>query len=350
VQAGFMLPKTQINKLFSGLLLSLLSSVTLMTSFTVSADEEVNVYSYRQPFLVKPLFDKFTEQSGIKVNVVFAKKGMAERLAREGEYSPADLLLTTDISRLIELHDKNLLQVNEDKELLESVPRQFRSSDNTWYGLTTRVRNIYSSKRLGTVDLNYEDLANEKYKGRICTRSGKHAYNIALVSSMIAEHGEADTLVWLKKVKNNLARKPQGSDRGQVQAIHQNLCDISLGNSYYFGKMLKDEKQKVWADGVNINFPNQTNRGAHVNISGMAMAKFAPNAKNAKTLMSFLVSKPAQQLYAETNMEYPVRVGVAPSNLVASWGNFKADNLSLETIAKNRNLALQLIDKAQFDL
>jgi len=345
-----MLPKTQINKLFSGLLLSLLSSVTLMTSFTASADEEVNVYSYRQPFLVKPLFDKFTEQSGIKVNVVFAKKGMAERLAREGEYSPADLLLTTDISRLIELHDKNLLQVNEDKALLEAVPRQFRSGDNTWYGLTTRVRNIYSSKRLGAVDINYEDLANEEYKGRICTRSGKHAYNIALVSSMIAEHGEADTLTWLKKVKNNLARKPQGSDRGQVQAIHQNLCDISLGNSYYFGKMLKDEKQKVWADGVNINFPNQTNRGAHVNISGMAMAKFAPNAKNAKALMNFLVSKPAQQLYAETNMEYPVRVGVAPSSLVASWGNFKADGLSLETIAKNRNLALQLIDKAQFDL
>jgi len=342
--------KTQLKKLFSGLLLSAVSSVSLISSFTVTAGEEVNVYSYRQPFLVKPLFDKFTEESGVKVNVIFAKKGMAERLAREGEYSPADLLLTTDISRLIELHDKGLLQVNDDKVLLDSIPSQFRADDKTWYGLTTRVRNIYSSKRLGQIDINYEDLADEKYKGRICTRSGKHAYNIALVSSMIAEHGEADTLTWLKKVKANLARKPQGSDRGQVQAIHQNLCDVSIGNSYYFGKMLKDDKQKVWADGVNINFPNQSNRGAHVNISGMAMAKFAPNEKNAKALMTFLVSKPAQQLYAETNMEYPVRVGVAPSNLVASWGSFKSDDLSLEAIAKNRSLALQLIDQAQFDL
>ena len=342
--------KKQLNKLFSVCLIGMLSSISVMTSLAASADEEVNVYSYRQPLLVKPLFDKFTEQSGIKVNVVFAKKGMAERLAREGEYSPADILLTTDISRLVELHDKGLLQVNDDKALLDSIPSQFRSNDNTWYGLTSRVRNIYSSKRLGAVELNYEDLADEKFKGRICTRSGKHAYNIALVSSMIAEHGEADTLTWLKKFKGNLARKPQGNDRGQVQAIHQNLCDISLGNSYYFGKMLKNEKQKVWADGVNINFPNQSNRGAHINISGMAMAKFAPNAKNAKALMVFLVSKPAQQLYAETNMEYPVRTGVLPSNLVASWGSFKADGLSLEAIAKNRSLAQQLIDQAQFDL
>jgi iron(III) transport system substrate-binding protein len=167
---------------------------------------------------------------------------------------------------------------------------------------------------------------------------------------MIGEHGETFTLDWLTKVKNNLARKPQGSDRGQVQAIHQNLCDISLGNSYYFGKMLNDPKQKVWADEVYINFPNQKNRGAHINISGVAMAKYAPNTDNARTLMEFLVSKPAQQLYAQTNMEYPVREGVEVSALVASWGDYKADALPLETIAKNRKKALMLIDKAQFDL
>jgi iron(III) transport system substrate-binding protein len=167
---------------------------------------------------------------------------------------------------------------------------------------------------------------------------------------MISEHGEAYTLDWLEKVKANLARKPQGSDRGQVQAIHQKLCDISLGNSYYFGKMLKDDKQKVWADEVYINFPNQDNRGAHINISGVAMAKYAPNTKNARALMEFLVSKPAQLLYAETNMEYPVVKGVPVSTMVASWGDFKADGLSLEKIAKNRKAALTLLDKAQFDL
>jgi len=328
----------------------ILISLLFTTSFIASANQEVNVYSYRQPFLVKPLFDQFTEQTGIKVNVVFAKKGMAERLNREGKYSPADILLTTDISRLIELRDKGLVQAVNSSVLNSAIPKQYQAQDSTWFALTTRVRNIYSAKRLGKIDFNYEDLADEKYKGRVCTRSGKHPYTVALVASMIGEHGETYTLDWLKKVKSNLARKPQGSDRGQVQAIHQNLCDISLGNSYYFGKMLQDDKQKVWADEVYINFPNQGNRGAHINISGIAMAKYAPNTDNARALMEFLVSKPAQQLYAQTNMEYPVREGVDVSPLVASWGTYKADSLPLETIAKNRKMALMLIDKAQFDL
>ena len=336
-----------LNKIWFSLLIFF---ALLGASINVAASDDVNVYSYRQPFLVKPLFDVFTDKTGIKVNVVFAKKGMAERLEREGEYSPADLLLTTDISRLIELKDKGLLQTVQSDELTAAIPAQFKAADDTWYALTTRVRNIYSAKRLGNIDFNYEDLADKKWQGRICTRSGKHPYNVALVASMIAEHGEADTLVWLEKVKANLARKPQGSDRAQVQAIHQNLCDVSLGNSYYFGNMIKDEKQKVWADAVNINFPNQKNRGAHVNISGMGMAKYAPNKANALALMNFLVSEEAQHMYAETNMEYPVRPGVKPSKLVASWGEFKADSLSLEAIAKHRKAALILLDKAQFDL
>ena len=336
-----------LNKIWFSLLIFF---ALLGASINVAASDDVNVYSYRQPFLVKPLFDVFTEKTGINVNVVFAKKGMAERLEREGEYSPADLLLTTDISRLIELKDKGLLQTVQSDELTAAIPAQFKAADDTWYALTTRVRNIYSAKRLGNIDFNYEDLADKKWQGRICTRSGKHPYNVALVASMIAEHGEADTLIWLEKVKANLARKPQGSDRAQVQAIHQNLCDVSLGNSYYFGNMIKDEKQKVWADAVNINFPNQKNRGAHVNISGMGMAKYAPNKANALALMNFLVSEEAQHMYAETNMEYPVRPGVKPSKLVASWGEFKADSLSLEAIAKHRKAALILLDKAQFDL
>jgi len=325
-----------------------LSALFMLTTSAIAS--EVNVYSYRQPFLVEPLFNKFTEQTGIKVNVVFAKKGMAERLAREGELSPADVLLTTDISRLIELHDKSLLQAVDSDKLEQAIPAQFRSNDDTWFALTTRVRNIYSAKRLGNVSLSYEDLADPKYKGRVCTRSGKHAYNVALVSSMIAAHGEAKTLEWLEGVKANLARKPQGNDRGQVQAIHQNLCDLAIGNSYYFGKMQTNKDQKVWAEAVNINFPNQDNRGAHVNISGVAMAKYAPHAAQAKALMEFLVSAQAQQMYAETNMEYPVREGVKRSERVASWGDFKADNLALETIAKHRKAALKLIDQAKFDL
>ncbi|MBU2894265.1 extracellular solute-binding protein [Colwellia sp. D2M02] len=328
------------------IIIGALLSVNLMAV----ASEEVNVYSYRQPFLVKPLFDQFTEQSGIKVNVVFAKKGMAERLAGEGKYSTADVLLTTDISRLIELRDRDLVQVVNSDILANAIPEQFQAKDNTWFALTTRARNIYSAKRLGNIDFNYEDLADEKYKGRLCMRSGKHPYTVALVSSMISEHGKEYTLQWLQKLKANLARKPQGGDRSQVQAIHQNLCDVSLGNSYYFGKMLQDEKQKAWADAVNINFPNQKNRGTHVNISGVAMAKYAPNTKNAQALMEYLVSKPAQELYAQTNMEYPVRKDVEISPLVASWGEFKADTLALEDIAKNRKAAIMLLDQAKFDL
>ena len=336
------------NKLKSLLTIGI-SALVLQTTSAYAA-EEVNVYSYRQPFLVKPLFDKFTENTGIDVNVVFAKKGMAERLAREGELSPADILLTTDISRLMELQDRNLLQPVNNENLKSSIPAQYRADDDTWYALTTRVRNIYSAKRLGDISFTYEDLADEKYKGKVCTRSGKHPYTVALVSSLIAEHGETYTLNWLEKFKENLARKPQGNDRGQVQAIHQGLCDISLGNSYYFGKMLKDEKQKAWADAVNINFPNQANRGAHVNISGMAMAKHSPNKANALKLMEFLTSDLAQHMYADVNMEYPVRAGVKPSKLVASWGEFKADDLPLTTIAKHRKTALKLIDQAKFDL
>lgn len=324
--------------------------IALLLPLFAQAAQEVNVYSYRQPFLVEPMFNEFTNKTGIKVNVVFAKKGMAERLAREGEYSPADILLTTDISRMLELQNKKLVQPVSSSALEQSVPQHLRAEDNTWYALTTRVRNIYSSKRLGDIALSYEDLADPKYKGRICTRSGKHPYNVALVSSMIAQHGEEKTLTWLKAVKKNLARKPQGNDRGQVQAIHQNLCDLSLGNSYYFGNMLKNKDQKVWADAVNINFPNQNDRGAHINISGVAIAKYAPNTKNALALMEFLVSDKAQQMYAEVNMEYPVRAGVKVSDLVASWGTYKADTLSLSTIAKNHKTALSLLDKAKFDL
>ncbi|WP_286233488.1 Fe(3+) ABC transporter substrate-binding protein [Thalassotalea sediminis] len=325
-------------------------AISFLLPTKVYAADEVNVYSYRQANLVKPLFDVFTAQTGVKVNVVFAKKGMAERLAREGEHSPADILLTTDISRLVELQQKSLLQAVDSELLQKHVPSHLQSADNTWFALTTRVRNIYSSKRLGEISISYEDLADPKWQGRVCTRSGKHPYTIALVASMVAEHGEKKTLEWLQGFKANLARKPQGNDRGQVQAIHQNLCDLSLGNSYYFGKMLTSPTQKKWADGVNINFPNQQNRGAHINISGVAMAKYAPNRDNALALMEFLISEKAQQMYAETNMEYPVRKGVPSSDLVASWGAYKADDLPLVTIAQHRKTAIKLIDQAKFDL
>jgi len=317
----------------------------------VLATEEVNIYSFRQPFLIDPIVKEFTENTGIKVNVVFAKKGLIERLKREGKYSPADIVLTTDISRLVGLAEQGLAQKVDSDILEKNIPAQYRDPNNQWFGLTLRVRNIYSAKdRLGALNINYEDLANAKYKGKICTRSGKHDYNVALVSSMIAHHGEAKAKTWLMGVKDNLARRPQGNDRAQVKAIKEGECDIALGNSYYYGNMLMDEKQRPWAESVHINFPNQKNRGSHVNLSGMTLAKYAPNKEAAIKLMAFLSDNTAQKMYAEINMEYPVKSGVASSELVASWGEYKADTLAFDNIAKNRKAALRLLDEVKFDL
>ncbi|MEH0666912.1 Fe(3+) ABC transporter substrate-binding protein [Vibrio scophthalmi] len=334
------------------LTLSALACATVAPTAALAA-EEVNVYSYRQPFLVEPMFNEFTKETGIKVNVKFAKTGIAEKLAQEGEYSPADVVLTVDISRLAELTDKGLVQAVNSDVLESNIPAQYQDENNEWFALTTRTRSVYSSRdRVGKLgeDFTYADLAKPEFKGKICTRSGKHPYNVSLISSMIAHEGEAATKAWLEGVKANLARKPQGNDRGQVKAIKEGLCDVSLGNSYYLGAMVNDPEQKAWADAVYINFPNQSTTGTHVNISGMAMAKYAPNKENAVKLMEFLAGDVAQEMYAEVNYEYPVKAGVKRSELVASWGDFKADTLSLDEIADHHEAAVKLLDEVKFDL
>lgn len=334
----------------SRILLSLAAVPVLSLSSGVQA-EEVNVYSYRQPFLVEPLFNAFTKETGIEVNVVFAKKGLAERLEREGANSPADLVMTVDIGRLSEVKDKDVVQSVNSEILNKNIPPQYRDPEGKWFGLTTRTRSIYASKERADLSKieNYEDLASPEWKGRICTRSGKHPYNLALIASMIIHHGEAETETWLRGVKANLARKPQGNDRAQVKAIKEGVCDLSLGNNYYFGKMLSDPEQKAWADAVHLTFPNQGNRGTHVNISGMALTKSAPNKAAAIKLMEFLSEETAQSIYAEDNYEYPVNPDVSPSELVNSWGSFKSDEVSLAEIAKYRITAAKLVDKVGFD-
>ena len=327
----------------------LLSTVTCLPAM---AAEEINIYSFRQPFLIQPILDDFTKQTGIKTNVVFAKKGLIERVKREGKHSRADVVLTSNFSALMQLESMDLTQPIKSDVVTKNIPASFRDPEGQWVALTKRVRNVYSSKeRLGKLDaLTYEELADVKYKGKICTRSGKHPYNLGLVASMIAHHGEAETKSWLEGVKANLARKPQGNDRAQVKAVKEGLCDLALGNSYYFGKMLQDEKQKPWADSVYINFPNQTNRGSHLNVSGVVLTKYSKNKENALKLIEFMTDNKAQNMYASMNMEYPVKPGVALSELVASWGEFKEDNLPLSEISKYRPLALKLIDEVKFDL
>lgn len=324
---------------------------SLCSSMAVSAGEAVNVYSYRQPFLIKPLFDAFTAETGIKVNVVFAKKGLVERLKREARNSPADVLLTADFSRLQEAVAVGVTQAVESSLLAANIPAQYRDPNGHWFGLTTRGRIIVVSKeRLADAGPDsYEALADAQWQGRICTRSGKHVYMSALIGALLAHHGEADAEQWLQGVKANLARKPQGNDRAQVKAIAAGECDIAVINSYYMGAMAKDPKQVPWAEAVRIIFPNQADRGTHMNVSGMALTQSAPNKDNAIQLMAFLSSDAAQQLYAENNYEYPVKVGVPWSELLQSWGEFKADGLSLQQIAANRTAAIKLVDKVAYD-
>jgi len=313
--------------------------------------QEVNVYSYRQPELIAPLTEAFTAETGIKVNVAFLNKGMVERLKAEGKRSPADVVLTVDISRLAEVVNAGVTQPVKSDALSANVPAAYHDPDGQWWGVTTRARVVYASRENvadGEVT-TYEDLADPKWKGRICTRSGTHAYNVALTSAMLHHHGEDYTRTWLEGLKANLARKPQGNDRAQVKAIYAGECDISLGNTYYMGAMLADPEQKPWADSVRIVFPTFEEGGTHVNISGTAMTAAAPNAENALKFMEFLASPEAQEIYAEINNEYPVAPGSAPSDLVQGWGEFTADDVNLMDLAKLRPAALRLIEEVDYD-
>ncbi|MFY8351963.1 Fe(3+) ABC transporter substrate-binding protein [Pseudoalteromonas sp. SSM20] len=326
--------------------------LALLAAGEVAAKDVVNIYSYRQGFLIEPILQEFTKQTGIETKVVFAKKGLIEKLKKEGKYTKADMVLTSNFSALLQLEDEGLVQPIESNVVEKNVPAQFRDDEGSWVALTKRVRNVYSSKdRVGKLDsLTYEDLAKPEYKGKICMRSGKHPYNLGLVASMIAHHGEAEAREWLKGLKANLARKPQGNDRAQVKAVKEGLCDIALGNSYYFGKMLNDPKQVPWAESVYINFPNQTNRGSHINVSGAVLTKHGKNTANALKLIEFMTDNKAQNMYASVNMEYPVKPDVEVSELVASWGKFKEDALPLTKVSEYRPLALKLIDEVKFDL
>ena len=330
--------------LFSGAVAFMLSSIAL-------ANGEVNVYSYRQPFLIKPMFDAFTKETGIQVNVVFDDKGLVERLKQEGRNSPADLIFTVDIGRLQDAVEAGVTQAVDDEALQQNIPAQFRDPNGHWYGLTLRTRVLTTSKERvpeGAIK-RYEDLADPQWQGKICSRSGKHVYNIALLAAMIAHHGEDGAEQWLTGVKNNLARKPQGNDRAQVKAIKEGECDIALINNYYIGLMQANEEQSAWVEAANVSFPNQDDRGAHVNISGMALTQSAPNKDNAIKLMQFLSDNLAQQMYAEQNFEYPVKPGVPWSGLLKSWGEFKIDELPLATVAENRKTAILMMDKVGFD-
>jgi len=319
-----------------------------------AAADTVNVYSYRQAFLIDPLIKAYEQKTGATVKVVFAKKGLLQRLQSEGRNSPADVVLTADINQMAEFEAANLLQPIDSATIAANIPTQYRAPNGMWTGLTMRARALYTSKtrvKPGEVT-TYEDLAEPYMKGRVCTRSGKHPYNVSLLASMIAAKGEKEAETWLRGVKANLARRPQGNDRAQVKAVMEGECDVAVGNSYYFGKMITNDKkpeQKKWAAAVNIVFPNQNDRGTHVNVSAAAITKSAKHYTEAVKFLEFLSSDDAQGIYAASNFEYPLKKGVALDPLVASWGTFKADNRNLSEIVAKHTAATKMMDTVGFD-
>ena len=334
--------------------LALAALLAASSATPAPAGGEVNLYSYRQPFLIQPLLDAFTDTTGIAVNVVYAKKGLLEKIRAAGRSNPADAVLTADIGRLDELARAGLLQPVRSPVLDGAIPTHLRHPDGLWFALTTRVRVVLASRERVRPDAihTYADLADPRFRGRVCSRSGKHVYNVALIASIIVNEGEAGAERWLDGVKANLARKPQGNDRAQAKAIYEGVCDVALVNHYYMGNMATNERkpeQKRWAEAVRVVFPDQEGRGAHVNISGAAVIKDAKRRDAAVRLIEFLAGETAQRIYARENFEYPVKAGVPLHPLIAEWGDFRADTVSLEAIARLRSKASKLVDKVGFD-
>lgn len=313
--------------------------------------DEVNVYSARKENLIKPLLDRFTEQTGIEVNLVTGKADtLIKRIEVEGRNSPADLLLTVDVARLHRIKQLDLLQSIESSRLDEVIPSQYRDDDDQWFGLSLRSRVIvYAPDRVDPGQLSsYEDLADPKWKDRICVRSSSNVYNQSLVASMIANNGVKSTEAWAIGLVDNFARKPKGGDRDQIKAVAVGVCDVALVNTYYLaGMLVSDQKSEVAEAGkVRLFWPNQSDRGTHMNISGAGILKHAPHKAAALQLLEYLASDEAQHWYAETNHEYPVKAGIEVSTTLASWGEFKADGLNLDQLGEHNTAAVLLMDRA----
>ena len=324
-------------------------SVTLTAAIAQAA--EVNIYSARKEDLIKPILEKFEESSNIKVNLITGKADtLLQRLISEGGNSPADILITTDAGRLHRAKEAQVIQAVESDVLVNTIPEQYRDPANYWFGLTLRARPIvYALDRVKPEQLStYESLTNSEWKQKICIRSSDNIYNQSLVASIIAHQGSEQTLKWTSALVTNFARPPQGGDRDQIKAVAAGQCDLAVVNNYYLGKMLtsKDEAEVEAAKKVKIFWPNQNSRGTHVNISGAAITTSSKNKTAAIKLLEFLASDIAQQWYAEKNLEYPIKPGIQPSEVLQSWGEFKPDSLSLHQLGEYNAKAVMIMDQA----
>src|ERR1700704_5051007 len=312
---------------------------------------EVNVYTYRESKLIQPLFDAFTKDSGIKVNVISASSGLEQRIKAEGSNSPADVLLTVDIGRIDEAVQAGVTQPIKSEAIDSIVPAQYRDPDGHWAGISMRARVVYASNdRVKQDAITYEELADPEWKGKICIRSGQHIYNNGLFAAYTAKYGEAKAEEWLRGVKANLAQKPSGGDREAARDVAAGKCDIGMGNTYYWALMNNNEPdKKAWADATKVILPTFQDGGTHVNIAGVVLAKHAPNKANAMQFIEWLASEKAQHMHADLNYEYPVRPGIEINPTIAGYGKLNADPIPISKIADNKKTAANLVDKVGFD-
>jgi iron(III) transport system substrate-binding protein len=326
--------------------------VGLTSLASPAAAQELNLYTTREPGLIQPLIDAFTKASGIKVNSIFIKDGLSERVAAEGTRSPADMLMTVDIGNLIDLVERGLTQPVQSAVLQQAVPANLRGPNGEWFVLSMRARVLYVEKDLPITSFTYDQLADPKYKGKVCIRAGQHPYNTALIAAYIARHGEAKAEEWLRGVKANLGRKATGGDRDVARDILGGICDIGIANSYYVGLMRSGAggpEQEKWAAGMKVVLPTFAGGGTHVNVSGAAIAKHSPNKAAAVKFLEYLLSNEAQKIYAEAGFEYPVKAGATIHPIINALGTLKVDSLSLTDIARHRAAASKLVDKVGFD-
>lgn len=348
------LPRLLPSGILAGSSIALLTATLGATPALAAADEqagEVNLYSARKEELIKPLLDRFSEQTGIQVNLVTGKAdALLQRLRSEGANSPADLLLTVDAGNLHRAKDAGLTQPIESEMITATLSENYRDPDGHWVGLSLRARPImYNPERVDPTQLStYEDLADPKWNKRICIRSSNNVYNQSMVASLIFANGEDATETWAKGLVANMARPPVGGDRDQIKAAAAGECDIAIANTYYLAGMLTsdDPAERDPAEQMAVFWPNQDGRGVHVNVSGAAVTAAAKNKQAAVQLMEFLLNPESQAWYGEVNGEYPVREDVAVSPVLATWGEFKIDDINLETLGELNGKALMLMDRA----
>ncbi|HSH47530.1 MAG TPA: Fe(3+) ABC transporter substrate-binding protein [Halomonas sp.] len=327
-----------------------LAALMASASLTAQAAEEVNIYSARHYDSDQALYDAFTDETGIKVNALQGDSDqLIQRIKREGIASPADVMVTVDAGRLWRAEQEDIFDSVESDVLSERLPDAMRHPEGKWFGFSQRVRAIfYNPETIDPADVStYEALADPQFKGELCIRSSNNIYNQSLLASMIAHHGEEEAEKWAQGIVDNLARDPEGGDRDQIRGVASGECDLAVGNHYYYVRLLKsdDAKEREAAEKVEILFPNQDGRGAHVNVGGAGVVKGAPNRDNAVRFLEFLASDEAQQLLASGNYEFPVVDGVEMDEVLVGWGEFKKDDLNISELGNHNPEAVKIFDR-----